>query len=1458
MSKIKKKTSKQAMRLSVLAASLMMFAPLTHSAQTSFSDKPLVGVSETFAPHVVLALSVEFPTAGAAYSNTNLFSLDPSTPAQNQEYLGYFDNKKCYKYQHNGEGYFYPSSKAQINAVSGEKGLCNNNGETEEFSGNLLNFMTMSAVDIFRSTMTGGNRALGVNKAATEYANGDTPTETYLRRANVQLNQNGNSVYGIQMRSITFNNGSGSDEPPPATQTISENQKQTLYRLVPKDIVDSVLPDVLANESNGDGSQDNSNTTGVYGNVKRKNFKFFDRGVPTIVRTTQNADGTNQSQLTTSYTAGQPAGELDRFSDQNLHFYNNGFTVRIARRATPGYRIRDGLDFYAVMSSQRSPRGLANVGGNDYQYFAIPQDSKFSKWDKNLNVVVKTCDTSNGGALLEENCVKYSQGYKPEGLLQKYTKEKEMRFATMGYLNIAGNSVNGGVLRSRMKNLLNDKDKDSGYGSEWNTQTGQLIVNPDTADASKSSAESGSTISNSGTINYLNKFGDKSGYKSNDPGAELYYTALAYLRGSNIGNAPYQFNFSANADKATAYDGFPAIYDWDDPLTRGIDKKNWQCHQNTIIFLGDTNTHDDRDLPNFNLTGYTSNVSLGSGVDGNSPNDILTGAYLQRIYTDQGVTGENGSAITWETNTGSSNSPSGIAALAYWARVNDIRKDIPGVQNGSNFIIDVAEGNNFKANYNPYYLAAKFGGFTRKNTANDGDTNEPTNKETPVGADNRSTWTDDASGNSTILAFQSAPDNGGTPRNYAVANNPSAMVAALEKAMMAGGAMNNPTQAATGLSVNSGETLDLTNGKAPITLQSTYNFAELSGNVLAYETTFAPNRNEGTLLSTKYKWGAAEFLNAAYHGAGYNQRNLFTMRNNEVLDFRTDSAKIFNGLSIEGSSQDLANYVLGAKDNEGQVYRTRTSLMGTVINSAVMPITAVNRKTAPTQCTYYNNSGNRVENRPTYYAAAANDGALHVMNDKGKPVFGYVPSIAIEKLNQFANRNYTHQYLNDGTPVVTELCLQRNSASRPNAGNNQARTVLLGTTGRGGGSVYALNVTSLPVLPEPPENEPNRVMNTPNVDKNNVVMWEFSQNDDPDLGLTVSKPVVTAAPDGRPLAIVSGGYNNQSGTGYVFILDISKGKGQTWTLGSNYWKIQLGSSGVGAPFVYDEDNDGVGDKIFVGDLEGKLWQINRTSESNAGDWQVAYNRAPLFTPSNPLPITGAPYADTVAGKLMVVVGTGKYFSEQDLNATQQNYAYGFVVGNQPITEDELLQQQITQTPAAGDNVTLDPKRAKVYQVSSNQMEAQHKGWRLTLLAGQNIAADALIREKQAAEFTAARVTDETTAQCSRNASVSYISIDAATGGAHKRPIFDTNGDGEINSDDATGIGVFEMVGIATSQTRAFYAQTSGGPQFIVSGTSGGGSGADGSGGSGNNRSEIRVATFGATKGVRRISWREIF
>ncbi len=111
--------------------------------------------------NVSLALSVEFPTVGAAYRAAE-YTHDPI----NNPYLGYWDPKSCYAYKEAGDAsslngeYFYRTGSAS------SSGDCSN-----AYSGNLLNYVATSAIDVLRLALTGGNRAL------------DTSTATVLERA---------------------------------------------------------------------------------------------------------------------------------------------------------------------------------------------------------------------------------------------------------------------------------------------------------------------------------------------------------------------------------------------------------------------------------------------------------------------------------------------------------------------------------------------------------------------------------------------------------------------------------------------------------------------------------------------------------------------------------------------------------------------------------------------------------------------------------------------------------------------------------------------------------------------------------------------------------------------------------------------------------------------------------------------------------------------------------------------------------------------------------------------------------------------------------------------------------------------------------------------------------------------------------------------------------------------------
>ena len=126
------------------------------------SQTPLTLASSVDA-NILINMSVETPMGGAAYNDQNDTATGGSCSGRvndggtvgicyftNKTYVGYFDPKKCYTYNTSSGGYFAPSSLANTD----------HSCVGAEFSGNFMNWATMTAMDAFVHTMTGGNRVV--------------------------------------------------------------------------------------------------------------------------------------------------------------------------------------------------------------------------------------------------------------------------------------------------------------------------------------------------------------------------------------------------------------------------------------------------------------------------------------------------------------------------------------------------------------------------------------------------------------------------------------------------------------------------------------------------------------------------------------------------------------------------------------------------------------------------------------------------------------------------------------------------------------------------------------------------------------------------------------------------------------------------------------------------------------------------------------------------------------------------------------------------------------------------------------------------------------------------------------------------------------------------------------------------------------------------------------------------
>lgn len=148
-----------ALLLGVLPAAGGLSAATTSTTGPSTIDiaqAPLFGSNLNIHGNLLLTLSVEFPTVGAAYRSA---TYDPNPDA---DYVGYFNPKKCYTYSASNGYFVIGGDAARDHSCSGM------------YSGNFMNWATASAIDMLRYALTGGDRVV------------DTATQTVLQRAVLQ------------------------------------------------------------------------------------------------------------------------------------------------------------------------------------------------------------------------------------------------------------------------------------------------------------------------------------------------------------------------------------------------------------------------------------------------------------------------------------------------------------------------------------------------------------------------------------------------------------------------------------------------------------------------------------------------------------------------------------------------------------------------------------------------------------------------------------------------------------------------------------------------------------------------------------------------------------------------------------------------------------------------------------------------------------------------------------------------------------------------------------------------------------------------------------------------------------------------------------------------------------------------------------------------------------------------
>ncbi len=863
-----------------------------------------------------------------------------------------------------------------------------------------------------------------------------------------------------------------------------------------------------------------------------------------------------------------------------------------------------------------------------------------------VSVRVKVCDANTATAgPLESNCTRFPNGtYKPTGLIQKYASK--IRYSTFGYLNDNNIRRDGGVMRARQKFVgptytLPAGSTSANLASEWDEETGILFKNPDPSDASSTTAGTGVSVTNSGVINYLNKFGQLSpgNYKTYDNVSELYYAALRYFR--NLGDVSEwsSMGSASLATKTTWVDGFPVITNWDDPIL-------YSCQKNFVLGIGDVNTHADKNVPG---------AATPTANEPTKPAAVAADASVDAVVATNKVGQLHGLGSSLGTtnpiNGCCSNNSALIAGLAYDANGKDIRPEVVGKpqtvgkQTVQTYWLDVLEYSTYKAN-NQYYLATKYGGAKLPENF------DPYTRTTDLPTDWWNTTGDTVYG-------QSKPDN------YFTAGKADEMISGLTQAFAS--IAGNLRAYTTSFSTAAPQVAQT--GTASYSAQ--YDASSWTGELSAATTVFDVSTSQP---SNTVAWNFSTKLATQAAGNGWDTgRRIVTWNtdSNGPVPLRLASLSAAQKTALDtvyrsgDDSADYLNYLRGQTLHEegsttvgsSQAYRKRLQLVGDIVGSKPRAVGPPSMPFSSATNPGYGSFRTTWTSRKTVVYVGTNAGMLHAVDGTtsgtgGSELFAYVPGALFQgptntpQVNGLAargNPTFNHKYMLDATPAIFDIDLGRTVGGT----GTDWRSVLVGGMGKGGKSYFAIDVTN------PAAFTSESVVAT-------KVLWEFSH---PDLGYTYGEPAAVKTRKYGWVLVFGSGYGNTDGKGYFFIVNprngtllekISTGVGNTTT--------EAGLAHVKA-FVLDR-TDNTADSVYGGDLLGNLWRLDLRAGSN-DTIPAPQKLATLLDANNdPRPVTSRPsiIIQPITNTRWVAVGTGQLLDASDAPSAQMQAMYAIKDG----------------------------------------------------------------------------------------------------------------------------------------------------------------------------------------------------
>ena len=655
------------------------------------------------------------------------------------------------------------------------------------------------------------------------------------------------------------------------------------------------------------------------------------------------------------------------------------------------------------------------------------------------------------------------------------------------------------------------------------------------------------------------------------------------------------------------------------------------------------------------------------------------------------------------------------------------------------------------------------------------------------------------------------------------AQDPQELVNGLSSALAS---ISGRTGSASSVAFNTG-TLS-TNSEVYLAL---FNSERWSGDLIAYPL----DPVTGDILSTA-NWSAADVLDSrnigssprtilTYNGTDGIPMQWSSLTTDQQSDLRTNSSgaqdNVATGMArldyirgqraCEPDATGTCSYTDGTDTYTTKGLRKRDSRLGDIVHSG--PVFVGTPESGwPDIAPFPTGTGNTYTefkfaqaSRPGVVYVGANDGMLHAFSQSdGSELLAYVPSSLFssntgEGLHYLTETGYGHRYYVDLTPSISDAYIRTSTT-----GSEAWRTVLVGGLRNGGRGLFALDVTDPTVFSES------------GTAPQDLVLWEFTNQDDSDLGYSFSRPSIVPLEGSsgsiRWAAIFGNGYNDTgSGEAKLFILFLEGGLDGTWTANTDYIEITTGAgdssnrNGLATPAVIDSDGDGLADRVYAGDLQGNLWVFD-LSGSNTNQWKSAYKSGstpePLFTTGTNQPITATPVivrnnlptTSSNSPNTLVIFGTGQYLTQADITTTDTQSMYGvWDQGTSNLDRSDLIEQVIS----TGTNSEGVAGRKLTDNTVDYTSSPPDYGWYMDFTSGERVVTDAVIR----GDLVFFNTTIPDSSPCNFGGTGWLMVAKWENGGRPDTVAFDLNGDlnlGTLDQIDGEAAAGMLVTGLPTS------------------------------------------------------------